>query len=138
MSQTAIFWPMIAHAALVFVIYILLFLRRKEAVKAGSARVSQFRENRSEPPESLFAKNNLSNQYELPVLFHVACLALQAAGGVNLFVLAVAWLFAISRYVHAYIHVTSNRIRYRQLAFSLGFACVVLLWLLLALHLLAV
>lgn len=137
MNQTAIFWPMIAHVALVFGIYVLTFRRRKAAVQAGSARISQFRENQNEPAESLFARNNLANQYELPVLFHVVCLALYAVAGAGLFALILAWIFALARYVHAYIHVTTNRIRYRQMVFLVGFVALGLMWLLLALHLLA-
>ena len=136
MNQTAIFWPMIAHVTLVFGIYFLMFLRRKAAVRAGSIRLSDFRENQKEPPESLFVRNNLANQFELPVLFHVCCLALYAVTGAGLLAVVLAWIFAISRYVHAYIHVTSNRIRYRQPAFSLGFIALVFMWILLAVHLL--
>lgn len=136
MQQTAIFWPMIAHVVLVICLYALLGLRRKQAVEQGAAKISQFRENREEPPQSLFVRNSLANQTELPPLFHIACLALYETGGVGTFVLLVAWLFAISRYVHAFIHVTSNRIRYRQPAFLVGFVAVVVLWAALALHLL--
>ena len=136
MNQTAIFWPMIAHVALVIVLYALLGIRRRQAVKAGSARASQFRENREEPPESLFARNSLSNQFELPPLFHIACLALFVTGGAGAVAVTLAWLFVASRYAHAFIHVTSNRIRYRQPAFTAGFVIVALMWGVLAVHLL--
>jgi hypothetical protein len=128
---------MIVHAALVFAIYCLMFLRRKAAVRAGNARISQFRENREEPSESLFVRNNLANQFELPILFHVVCLALYVTNGATFLAVSVAWVFSLSRLLHTWIHVTSNRIRYRQPAFSLGFLCVVLLWILLAIHLAA-
>ena len=59
MNSTAIFWPMVAHVALVFGVYWLLSARRIEAVKSGRAKPSQFRENRDEPAESLFVRNNL-------------------------------------------------------------------------------
>ncbi len=137
MNQTAIFWPMIGHVLLVFIIYALLAVRRKEAVTSGSVKISQFRENRSEPEQSVFVRNALANQFELPVLFHVACLALYVTAGAGALVLVVAWLFTISRYVHTAIHVTSNRIRYRQPAFIAGFVMVLVLWVLLALHLLS-
>ena len=81
MNQTAIFWPMIAHAVLVFIVYGLMFMRRKAAVVAGSVKISQFRENQNEPAESLFVRNNLANQFELPVLFHAVCLALYVTAG---------------------------------------------------------
>jgi hypothetical protein len=136
MNQTAIFWPMIAHAALVFAIYVLLGLRRRQAVMTGNAKVSQFRENRDEPAESLFVRNALENQFELPLLFYAVCLALQASGAVGALTLGLAWVFAVSRYLHTFIHVTSNRIRYRQPAFMAGFLTVFVLWVLLAVHLL--
>ena len=84
MNQTAIFWPMMAHVLLVFIIYAMLGLRRKAAVTSGSAKVSQFRENQVEPPQSLFVRKALANQFELPVRFHVVCLALYATGGATL------------------------------------------------------
>ena len=135
MKQTAIFWPMIGHVLLVFLIYGLLSLRRKAAVMSGSAKISQFRENQNEPAQSLFVRNALGNQFELPMLFHIACLSLYVTQGVGTLSLAVAWVFVVSRYAHTAIHVTSNRIRYRQPAFIAGFVMVFVLWLLLALQL---
>jgi hypothetical protein len=131
----AIFWPMIGHFLLVSIVYVLLGIRRADAVKAGSARISQFRENRDEPAESLFVRNNLENQFELPVLFHITCLALYVTGGATLPAVLLAWIFVASRYVHAWIHITSNRIRYRQPAFMVGVLMTVLMWALLAYHL---
>ncbi|MFC5584220.1 MAPEG family protein [Nitratireductor kimnyeongensis] len=135
MSQHAIFWPMIAHVVLVYAVYVLIGLRRKKAVQTGSARVSQFRENREEPPESLFVRNNLANQFELPMVFHSACLALFAVGGAGPVAIWLAWVFVLSRYAHAFVHVTSNRIRYRQPLFVLGFLALGAMWALLALEL---
>ena len=136
MNQTAILWPMLAHVLLVYGVYVLIFLRRKQAIQAGSVKVSQFRENRDEPPESLFARNNLANQFELPVLFYAACLGLFVTGAVGTLALTLAWLFVASRYVHAYIHTTSNRIRFRQPAFTAGYLALGLMWVWFALHLL--
>jgi hypothetical protein len=137
MNQTAIIWPMIAHVVLVYSIYVLIARRRRAAVRAGSAKPSQFRENVVEPPESQYVRNNLANQFELPVLFHSGCLALYVTGGAGLVAVILAWLFVASRYVHAVIHVTTNRIRHRQPVFSLGYLALGAMWLWLALHLLA-
>ncbi len=135
MPQTLIFWPMLAHMALVTVLYALLGLRRRDAVAKGSAKVSQFRENLQEPPESLFVRNSLNNQFELPPFFHIACLALFVTQGVGMAAVVLAWLFVATRCVHAFIHVTSNRIRFRQPAFTAGFVLLVVLWGLFAFHL---
>lgn len=132
MDQTAILWPMIGHVTLVFAVYVLLGMRRRQAVMAGEAKISGFRENQNEPPSSLFARNNLENQFELPALFHAACLALSVAGAVGTLAVALAWAFVASRVVHTIIHVTSNRIRFRQPAFLAGFVLLGGMWLLLA------
>ncbi len=134
-SNEAMIWPMIAHVVLVFVLYYLLSKRRVAAVKAGRATVAQFRENQQEPEDSLFVHNCLKNQFELPVLFHIGCLALIAMDGSNSATIILAWLFVATRYGHAYIQVTSNRIRYRRSAFMAGFAALVLLWIWLAIWL---
>ena len=122
---------MIAHAVLVLVLYVLLSRRRVAAVKAGRATVSQFRENLKEPEDSLFVHNNLKNQFELPIFFHIVCLTLYVVQGDNIFTVLFAWGFVLSRYVHAYIHVTTNRIRHRRPAFivGVGFLCLLWIWL---------
>jgi len=126
---TAIFAPMIAHVGLVYGLYFLLLRRRTALVKAGEVEVSAFRDIRDEPTESLRVRNNIANQFELPVLFHIGCLALFIAEADNEVALILAWLFVVSRYVHAYVHVTSNRLRWRMPAFLFGYAMLGLMWL---------
>ena len=128
MNQTAIFWPMIAQVALIYGVYALISIRRKAAIRAGQASVSQFRENQNEPASSLFVRNNLANQFELPVLFFAACLTVHALGATTMATVALAWVFVASRYIHAAIHVTSNRIRYRQPAFVVGYVTLAAIW----------
>ncbi len=136
MEQTLIFWPMLAQVALVYGVYVLISRRRIAAVKAGTAEPSQFRENRIEPPESLFVRNNLANQYELPVLFYVCCIAFYVTEGVGAVSLALASVFAASRYAHAWIHITTNRIRHRRAMFIMGFFVLGAMWLWFAAHIL--
>lgn len=129
MSPTeATIWPMIAHVALVFCLYLLLSVRRVGAVKDGRAGVEQFRENREEPVESLIVKNCVANQFELPVLFYAVSILLYLVDADNPVTVAGGWLFVALRYAHAYVHVTSNRIRYRRPLFIAGFVVLGLLW----------
>ena len=127
-GTNAIFWPMIAHAILVYGLYALLMMRRKAAVAAGNATSSQFRENRDEPLESLFVRNSLANQFELPVLFYACSIVTYLVDADSLPAIALAWIFVLSRFAHAYIHVTSNRIRYRGPAFGVGFLALGAMW----------
>lgn len=135
MLSNATLWPMIAHAALVFFLYWLLSRRRFTAVRSGSAQPGQFRENRQEPPESLLVHNNLRNQFELPVLFHAVCLTLYVSTADNWATVALAWIFVLSRCAHSYIHITSNRLRYRRPLFIVGFVSLTAMWAWLALWL---
>ncbi|RDL52779.1 hypothetical protein BLJAPNOD_03942 [Ensifer sp. M14] len=128
MTGFEIFWPMVAHVLLVFVLYALLSFRRVGLVKAGKVQVSQFRENREEPGESLVVRNSIANQFELPVLFHVCCVLLYITEADNIVSLVLAWLFIASRYLHAFVHVTSNRIRYRRPLFMAGVATLGGMW----------
>ncbi|WP_036484371.1 MAPEG family protein [Nitratireductor basaltis] len=132
MTQTAIIWPMIAHVLLVYIVYVLVLLRRTAAVKAGNATVAQFRENQNEPSESIFVRNNLANQFELPVLFHAVCLALAVTGGATGLAVTLAWIFIASRYAHAVVHIRGGRIGHRQKLFGLGFLVLAIMWIVLA------
>lgn len=138
MNPTQIFWPMVAHVVLVYAVYLVMFRRRVGAIRSGEAQASQFRDRGGDPESSASSSANLMNQFELPVLFHVVCLALFVTVGVSWFALVLAWLFIASRYVHAWVHLTSNRIRHRNPAFIAGAAVLVLLWIYFALRLLAI
>ncbi|MCQ1854680.1 MAPEG family protein [Neorhizobium galegae] len=128
LSTDATLWPMIAHAALVFFLYWLLSKKRFEAVRAGSIKAGEFRDNLQEPPESLSVYNNLRNQFELPVLFYAVSLVLYVSTADNWGTVALAWIFVLSRYAHSYVHLTSNRLRYRRPIFMVGFFAVMAMW----------
>ncbi len=125
---TAMFWPMIAHAFLVFILYGLLLYRRKNQTLTSKDAVTQYREKGVEGQASSLVNRNIANQFELPVLFHAICLLLYITDADNVVTVGLAWLFVISRYAHSYVHVTSNRLRYRAPLFGIGFALLVCLW----------
>ncbi|TXI08220.1 MAG: hypothetical protein E6Q76_07595 [Rhizobium sp.] len=130
MTGYEMFWPMVAHAVLVFVLYALLGWRRRVLVKAGRIQPPQFRENHAanEPAESLVVRNSLANQFELPVLFHACCIVLYVTQADNLPAVILAWIFVATRYAHAFVHVTSNNLRYRSPLFALGFVALLGMW----------
>ncbi len=132
--STAIFWPVIAQVALIHAIYFLMLRRRYTAVRAGTAKASDFWIPAIEPEPSATVARSLINQFELPVLFFLVCTLLYVTAGVNHAVVAIAWLFVLSRFAHAYIHVTSNRLRIRQRLFVAGFVLNFVLWVFFAVH----
>ena len=76
------------------------------------------------------AMRNLANLGEVPPMFHVLCLVVLllpevATGGVFA---VCSWGFVASRYVHSFVHCTSNSLRWRPLSFIVS--CMFLLVLL--------
>jgi hypothetical protein len=134
MQGEAIFWPMLVQAALTYGIYALGSKRRMTAIASGEAKPGQFKipGGGDEPERSATAMRSLINQFELPILFYVCCLALFVLNAAGAAAIALAWGFALSRLAHAYVHVTSNRLRFRRPAFVLGFFIQGAMWALLA------
>ncbi|TIS11635.1 MAG: hypothetical protein E5X09_12560 [Mesorhizobium sp.] len=121
---------------LVYIVYLVMLKRRYLAVKSGEAKISQYKVRSTEPASSVTVANNLINQFELPVLFHVLCLALFVTNGVNYLTLTLMWLFVVTRYVHAWVHLTRNYLLHRSRAFFLGAGILLVAWIWFALHLL--
>jgi hypothetical protein len=82
------------------------------------------------------ASDNFRNLFEIPVLFYVAIFAIQASGLTNTAYLVLAWGYVAARYVHSYIHCTSNIVMNRFYAFLTSCFCLIGMWLLLAYQLL--
>lgn len=138
MSPTAILWPMLAHVLLIYMVYLVLGVRRRRTVMTGATKVGQFKVRAQEPEISATASNNVMNQFELPTLLYALCLALYVTDGVSYVTLALAWIFVAIRYFHAWVHLTSNNLRLRSGSFVLGFLVLGLGWIWLALHILGV
>lgn len=137
-SNIAIFWPMVVQAALTLALYPILMFRRKSAATRGDASFMQMANGGVQPEAAGRASRNLMNQYELPVLFFAVCLALYVTNGASWFAFVIAWIFVISRVAHAIIHVGMNVLQLRGAAFGLGYLCIVILWIMFAIHILNV
>lgn len=133
-SSTAIFWPVLAQVLLTYIVYLTVSSRRLGSVKAGTAKASDFKVPFIEPEPSATAARNLTNQFELPVLFFAACLSLYVTGGAGIAALVAAWAFVMARAVHAYIHLTSNKVMLRRRLFIVSLAVNLVQWVLLAVH----
>ena len=71
---------------------------------------------------------HFANLFEAPVLFYAGCLAAMLAGITGWAVLSLAWAYVTARYVHAYIHLGGNRVRYRLRAYFVGWLLLLGLW----------
>ena len=121
MIQKLMFIPLLAHIFLVFFLFIKLGIEKSAAVKAGQVdRKKAALDNLAWPENVLKVSNNIANQFQIPMLFYALTFSLILAHSVNLIVLITMSLFVVSRYVHSYIHITSNYVPHRFKAFTFG------------------
>lgn len=137
MKPALILWPMIAHAFFVFALYIELGRRRYKAGKNHDIHVRDFRHLKpdSDTQYTGIAARAVVNNFEMPVLFHAACLTLYVAQAVSLTVLIIAWIFIIARIGQAWILLTYNNVFHRGGAFFVSVFATMGLWAALAVHL---
>ncbi len=121
MTRDWIFVPVIIQVLLTLLIYVRLIKVKIRELRAGLVNRDRLSLHEDAWPESVLQiNNNIRNQFELPVLFYVLCLVLWLMNAVNALALAAATAFAISRVVHALIHLGSNYVPNRRRAFTVG------------------
>jgi hypothetical protein len=130
MNINHIIWPVLAQIFLTLILFIILGVRKAKAVKAGEVNRQQAALNNQVWPQDVVkVSNNIANQFETPVLFYVLCLVMHSINAVGLVAIVLAWLFALSRFAHAYVHIGSNYVPMRLRLFLVG--CFVLIAMLL-------
>lgn len=128
MSRDPIFLPVLAQVALTLGVYVILIRTKIRAMRAGEVDMARRALYDDAWPESVLKiNNNIRNQFELPVLFYVLCVALWALDSVGIVELAAAWLFVLSRFVHCYVHIGSNYVPVRRKAFTVGWVILVVM-----------
>lgn len=123
MSQSLIL-PMAAHVALAALLYVLLTVARAPAVWGIGRRADGSNPWASVEPR---ISANLSNQFEWPLFFHVACLILlQLQPGPA--ATTLAWIFVAGRVVHSAVQILTGNIRLRGVVFTINFLAALGLW----------
>nr|WP_276511876.1 MAPEG family protein [Devosia subaequoris] len=128
---------MAAQVLLTLVLLIWMGKERVPRVMRGEIAVADIAVDRTAYPlKARLLSNSFDNQFQLPVLFFVGALLALGSGLVGWATLILAWLFVALRYVHAVIHVTTNRVHRRFAAYVAGLAVLALFWLWLTLRIL--
>ncbi|HEV2572965.1 MAG TPA: MAPEG family protein [Beijerinckiaceae bacterium] len=136
MSVQAILLPVFAYVLLVLIILIELGRRRGQAVKAGEVgQDATLREN-AWPNYVTQVSNDFRNQFEIPVLFLALVAFAMFTRKADLLFVVLSWVFVISRYVHAFIHTTSNGMVPRLSAYFIGVVVLMVMWIIFAVQIL--
>jgi hypothetical protein len=121
--------PMFVQVALTFVLLFWMSALRVRALRIGQVDPEKIRLREPHwPARVLQIANAFHNQLELPVLFYVVVLLAFASETLDVTLLILSWMFVLSRIVHAYIHVTSNRLDRRTGVFAVGAIALLLMW----------
>jgi hypothetical protein len=137
MSIQAALLPLFVEVVLTFV---LLFWTGRVRVAAVRRREVHLRDVALREPNWPKWETQIANAYhsqlELPVLFYVLTILVIVMRHANLLFVVLAWVFVASRLVHAYIHVTNNRVSRRFAAFTVGAIALAVMWLIFILRIL--
>lgn len=135
--DNALLLPLLIQIWLTFIIALMTLKTRIKSAKRGEVKLAYFKHNQGNAPEKMLRlDDNLKNQFELPILFYTIILLLLLLQQNSLMYLIMAWIFVISRIIHAYIHIKTNHIRHRMMSFLAGFITLMLMWLSLSVELL--
>jgi hypothetical protein len=138
MSVTAILLPVFVQVALTFVLLFVMGGRRLSSIRSGEVKIRDIAlGERNWPAPTTQASNAYTNQFELPVLFYAITAFAMITRKADLIFVVLAWMFVVTRLVHAGIFITSNRVTWRFQAFLVGAVILMAMWIMFALRIFA-
>jgi hypothetical protein len=137
MTVSGLLLPVFVQVGLTFYVMMRMAMLRQSAFRSGAVNPSDvaLREGKW-PLKAQQAANCYLNEFELPVLFYalVGFILITSTNSV-IFVL-LAWAFVLTRIVRAYVHLSSNVVRIRGVAFGLGVLILLVMWVIFAVRIL--
>jgi len=129
-AAPALIRPVVALVVLTAIVGLLMVVYRNVAVIRGTATGRYFRTFTADQPAEWVERpaRTYMNLLELPVLFYVVCLLMLATGRFDSVQVSLAWLFVITRYVHAFIYIGFNHVPLRFAAFLTGVLTLAVIW----------
>src|SRR5205085_7993149 len=113
--------PLFVQVGLTFALLLAMVTARTGAIRSGETRLGDIalrQPNWPERPTQI--ANCFSNQFEIPVLFYVLIALALPLRHADLVIVVLAWLFVVTRLIHAGIFVVSNDVQQRSLAWFAG------------------
>ncbi|HZR73064.1 MAPEG family protein [Bradyrhizobium sp.] len=129
MSIQSVLSPLFVEVLLTLGLLLWLATKRGRDFNSGMVEVSRIalREPNWPAPTQQVAYS-FSNQFELPVLFYVLTILEIITRHADLPFVVLAWIFVLSRLVHAYVHTTNNVVTRRGMIFGIGALVLIVMW----------
>lgn len=133
MSIASVILPLFVQVALTFALLFWMGAARIGALRRGEAKISTTALGQPNwPPSVQQIANCYANQFQLPVLFYLLVVLAIATRHADTLFVAMAWLFVLTRLVHAYIHTGTNYVPQRFYAFLAGAVILLAMWIIFA------
>lgn len=123
-------YPTLAMIAWIFVVGVILALRRKTAFTSGAVRPDEVTVSTERyPVPARLAAANFTNQFETPVIFFALIMLAMETGATGYVMAILAWLYVATRVVHTVIHIGPNKLRLRGAVYGIGVIALFCMWL---------
>lgn len=120
---------MATYVLYVWLLAILNFRVRVGAVRSGKMSHKYFKAMTGDATERVITVGrHYDNQFQLPMLFFAVLCAQLASGTGDWWTVGLAWAFIATRFAHSFVHLGSNRIQRRVLAFASGWFVICAMW----------
>jgi len=133
MDSSAIVFPAIAMFMLTASVIAYMGGSRLTAIRRREISIRYYRlyTEGEQTPRLQVIGRHAQNHFEVPPLFYIAVLFLYVTGSVTPLAVVLAWLYFGSRCVHSFIHLGSNNVTHRFIAFAVSGLILVGMWILL-------
>src|SRR5260370_27429259 len=111
MNIQMVLLPVFVQVGLTFALLFWMAATRTGSLKRGEAKMRDIALRQPAwPAKPTQVGNCYQSQLELPLLFYVLVIFAWITRQTDLIFLVMAWIFVVSRLVHAYIHPNSNHV----------------------------
>ena len=137
MSVQMVLLPVFVLVGLTLALMVGMIGARRKALVSGETKIRDIALGQQNwPVRTTQIGNCYRNQFELPLLFYVLTILAIISKHADLLFVVMAWIFVASRYLHAFIHITTNYVRHRFTAYLVGMIVLMLMWIIFAIHIL--
>jgi hypothetical protein len=130
MPINVVLLPLFVEVVLTLGLLLWLAVQRNRDLRSGAVKPSQIALREPNwPLRTQQVAHCFSNQFELPVLFYVLTVLSIITHHADLVFLVLAWVFVLTRLMHALVHTTSNVVIRRGAWYGFGAAALIIAWL---------
>lgn len=130
--MSSMLFPMAALAALTIFVMLMLVKVRFGAIKSGQTTDMDyfvtFKGDSPEPENVQKVRRNYYNLLTSPVMFYAAGATAVGMGTADAVLMYLAWAFVALRFIHSYIHITSNAVMTRFRVFGTSVLVLAAIW----------